>query len=142
MYQKVWFAVYSCRRDGEIYRLHWYDLNYDNRTCLLRDLKHPTKSWLTKLFKVPSSALKIIEQQKKESEFIFPYNSQTISKSFANACKMCGIDDLRFQDLRHEGVSRLFEAGLSIQQVQLISLHSNWETLKRYTNLNPGDVDI
>ena len=32
--------------------------------------------------------------------------------------------------------------GLDIIQVQQVTLHSSWGTLKRYTNLNPGDLDI
>ncbi|MEO8187552.1 MAG: tyrosine-type recombinase/integrase [Burkholderiaceae bacterium] len=40
-------------------------------------------------------------------------------------------------DLRHEAASRLFEAGLSIEQVALVTGHKDWRMLKRYTNLRP-----
>lgn len=60
---------------------------------------------------------------------VFPYNSKTIGKYFTDACKMLGIVDLHFHDLRHHATSLLFERGLSIQQVQLVTLHSNWSTL-------------
>jgi site-specific recombinase XerD len=53
-----------------------------------------------------------------------------------------GIEGLHFHDLRHEGTSRLFEKGLSIQHVQQVTLHSTWTTLQRYCNLDPGDIDI
>ena len=43
---------------------------------------------------------------------IFPYTTDAIGAAFTRACKLLGIDDLHFHDLRHEGVSRLFEAGL------------------------------
>ncbi len=66
----------------------------------------------------------------------------TLGHYFRKACNLNGIIDLRFHDLRHEGVSRLFEAGLSIAEVQKISLHSTWDSLSRYTNLDPGDVDV
>lgn len=51
-----------------------------------------------------------------------------------------GIEDLRLHDLRHEGISRLFEAGLQIQEVALISGHVSWAALKRYTHIKPLDV--
>ena len=81
-------------------------------------------------------------RQDKINRFIFPHNSKTISKYFTDACKSLGIVDLHFHDLRHEASSRLFEKGLTIVQVQQITLHSNWATLSRYVNLDPGDIDI
>jgi integrase len=69
-------------------------------------------------------------------------NSKTVGSYFTSACKMLGIKDLHFHDLRHEATSRLFERGFSIVQAQQITLHSSWATLQRYVNLNPGDVDI
>lgn len=50
------------------------------------------------------------------------------------------IEDLRFHDLRHEGTSRLFEAGLSIERVALVTGHKDWRMLRRYTNLKPEDL--
>ena len=37
--------------------------------------------------------------------------------------KRAGIKDLRFHDLRHEAVSRLFEMGLSVPEVAFIGGH-------------------
>jgi len=34
----------------------------------------------------------------------------------------------------------LFEQKLSIEQVALVSGHKSWDTLKRYTQLRPGEV--
>lgn len=50
------------------------------------------------------------------------------------------FDDLRFNDMRHEGISRLFEKGLHIPEVALISGHKDWKMLKRYTNLRPENL--
>lgn len=38
--------------------------------------------------------------------------------------------------LRHEGISRLFEQGISIPEVALISGHQSRAMLRRYTNLS------
>src|SRR5215831_10607941 len=46
-----------------------------------------------------------------------------------------GIDDLRFHDLRHEGISRLFEMGKTIPQAAAVSGHRSWTSLKRYTHI-------
>jgi Phage integrase family len=50
------------------------------------------------------------------------------------------IDGLHFHDLRHEGASRLFEAGLSIEQVALVTGHKDWKMLRRYANLRPEQL--
>jgi site-specific recombinase XerD len=47
------------------------------------------------------------------------------------------IEDLHFHDLRHEGTSRLFEAGFSIEQVALVTGHKDWKMPRRYTHLKP-----
>jgi len=39
--------------------------------------------------------------------------------------------------LRHEGTRRLFEAGLQIEQVALVTGHKDWKMLKRYTHVSP-----
>ena len=43
--------------------------------------------------------------------------------------------DLHLHDLRHDGVSRLFEIGRNVPQVAAVSGHRSWPSLKRYTHL-------
>lgn len=142
MLYMMWFAIYSARRQSEIVRIEWDDINHDNRTVLIRDLKHPSKKGVKQWAKLPRSAYKIIMKHGQRKGRVFPYNGKTISTLFTRACHVCGIEDLHFHDLRHDGVSRLFERGLNITEVQRISLHANWTTLQRYTNLKPEDVDV
>jgi integrase len=48
--------------------------------------------------------------------------------------------NLRFHDLRHEAVSRLFERGLNVVEVSSISGHKTLQMLKRYTHLRAADL--
>jgi hypothetical protein len=68
---------------------------------------------------------------------IFPYNGRSVGTAFCRQCRELKIDDLHFHDLRHEGTSRLFEAGFSIEQVALVTGHKDWKMLRRYTHLKP-----
>jgi len=144
----VWFAIHSARRQEEITRLRWEDLNVATATCLLRDAKHPTRKLGNhKTFKLTPAALEIIQRQPRvqhddgsEDPLIFPYNPKSIGSLFTRACQVLGIQDLHFHDLRHEATSRLFEAGYSIHEVALFTLHESWATLKRYTNLRPENL--
>jgi len=142
MIELMWFAIFSARRMSEITRLEWDDNNPDKLTGMVRDAKHPrNKKGNHKRFKYPKSAWKIVERQARNGPLIFPYNTQTIGDYFRKACKILGIQDLHFHDLRHEATSRLFEAGYSIEQVQLFTLHDDWKTLARYTHLRAEDID-
>jgi integrase len=54
--------------------------------------------------------------------------------------KKLGIVDLRFHDLRHEAISRLFEKGMRVEQVRVVSGHRTLDQLSRYVNLRPADL--
>lgn len=55
----------------------------------------------------------------------FPSTSCTILGRRRSAACPIWCDDLHFHDLRHEGTSRLFEVGFSIEQVALVSGHKS-----------------
>jgi integrase len=137
----MWFAIYSARRQNEIVKLRWEDLNETDRTIWVRDLKDPRKKGVKKKCKLPKSAFKIIQKQPRIGALIFPLNGRTIGANFTRACKLLEIDDLHWHDLRHHATSNLFERGFSIQQVQLVTLHSSWATLQRYCNMNAADLE-
>src|SRR3546814_4337692 len=88
---------------------------------------------------VCSSDLLIRVQRKYDprGDRIFPYNPRSVGTAFRRACRALKIENLHFHDLRHEATSRLFEAGLRIEQVALVTGHRDWKMLKRYTHLRP-----
>jgi len=82
----------------------------------------------------------IINSMPRVEPQIFPYSTSAISAAFIRACRFLGIEDLRFYDLRHEGISRLFELGKTIPQAAAVSGHRSWTSLKRYTHIrHTGD---
>ena len=137
----VQFAVVSARREAEICELLWSDNDGDSRTGLVRDAKHPQKKEGNhKPFKYTAEGWEIVQRQAQTRERIFPYNPKSVSTAFTRACKVLGIRDLTFHDLRHEATSRLFEMGYAIHEVAQFTLHDSWDELKRYANLRPKDV--
>jgi integrase len=134
MQKIVPFAVFSTRRQEEITLLRWDDLDRDR--ILVRDMKHPGDKKGNNVYcELPPEALAIIESMPRDDERIFPYSTDAISAAFTRACRILGIEDLRFHDLRHEAVSRLFEMGKTIPQVAAVSGHRSWSSLKRYTHI-------
>jgi integrase len=136
MHRIIAFAIFSTRRQEEIIRITWRDLDKDGRRALVRDMKNPGQKIGNDVWcDLQEEALAIVEAMPKVAEQIFPYTTDAIGASFTRACKLLGIDDLRFHDLRHDGVSRLFELGLNIPRVASNSGHRSWTSLKRYTHL-------
>jgi len=137
----IQFAIASCMRQEEITRIRWDDLNEKDKTVFIRDRKDPEEK-IGNDQEVPllGEAFDIVMRQPRKDECIFPYRSRSISSWFTRSCTELKIKDLRFHDLRHEGISRLFEQGYRIEQVALVSGHKSWENLKRYTQLKAKDL--
>ena len=77
----------------------------------------------------------------RQIELIF-YVSNAVRLAWEKLKVKGNIKDLHFHDLRHEAISRLFEKGLSIPEVALISGHRDVRMLFRYTHLKAEDVLI
>lgn len=134
MCKVIVFAIFSTRRQEEITRIRWTD--FDKDRVLVRDMKNPGEkigndTWCD----LVPEAVAVINAMPRTAFEIFPYSTDAISAAFTRACKFLGIEDLHFHDLRHEGVSRLFEMGWNIPHVAAVSGHRSWQSLKRYTHL-------
>jgi integrase len=141
MHRLIAFAIFSTRRQEEITRIRWADLDAEGMRVLVRDMKNPGEKIGNDVWcDLPEQALSIIKSMPKAADQIFPYSTDAVSAAFTRACQFLGIEDLHFHDLRHDGVSRLFELGLNIPHVAAVSGHRSWTSLKRYTHLrHTGD---
>ncbi len=99
---------------------------------------------------LPPEALRIVQSMPKLADEIFPYSTDAIGAAFTRACFLLGINTkdmpdekrLKFHDLRHEGISRLFEIGHgggSIPHIAAVSGHRSWKSLQRYTHIQQKD---
>jgi integrase len=137
MRQIIGFAIFSTRRQEEITRIEWRDLDRDRSRVLVCDMKNPgEKKGNDVLCDLPAEALQIIDAMPRTDARIFPYTTDAISAAFTRACALLGIDDMHFHDLRHDGVSRLFEIDYTIPRAAAVSGHRSWNSLKRYTHLS------
>lgn len=136
MQDVILFALFSTRRLEEIARIEWRHLDEGGSRVLVRDMKHPgEKIGNDQWVQLPGEAMAVVLHQPRSDARIFPYSTDAIGAAFTRACRFLEIEDLHFHDLRHEGVSRLFEIGLTIPQVAAVSGHRSWSGLKRYTHL-------
>jgi integrase len=138
------FAVFSARRQDEITQLRWSDNDAEKLTGVVPRLKDPSGGRINVPFRYTQAAWEIVQRQpRRDGEpRIFPYNSKSIGAAFTRACKVLGIDNLRFHDLRHTAVTSLFAQGYQVHEVPAFSLHRSWATLKRYMNATPDQVEL
>jgi integrase len=136
MLKMTGFALFSTRRQEEITRIQWADLDEVGQRVLVRDMKNPGQKIGNDVWcHLPPEAWAILQSMPKTLPEIFPYCAESVSASWTRACLMVGIENLHFHDLRHDGVSRLFEMDWDIPRVASVSGHRDWNSMRRYTHL-------
>lgn len=130
------FALFSTRRQEEITSLASEKLDVEGKRILVRDMKHPGQKIDNDVWcDFPDQALEILTKTKPAKGVFFQYNHQTISANFTRGCRFLQIEDLHLHDLRHEGISRLFEIGYTIPHAAAVSGHRSWSSLLRYAHI-------
>ena len=121
-------------RRGELLNVRWRDID------LQRGLLHipTTKTGSSRTIPLTPKASELFIGLDMDSSKVISLSANALRR-LGEIVQGCGID-LRFHDLRHEAVSRFFEMGLSMAEVQLISGHKDIRMLMRYTHLKPEVV--
>lgn len=127
--------IETAMRRGELASLKIANIDLEKRLMLLED----TKNGEDRTIPISKKALTAVQYLIKEakSPFLLNYKKEWLTEKFITHCKSIGIENFRLHDLRHEGVSSLFEKGLNMIEVSSISGHKDLAMLKRYTHINP-----
>jgi integrase len=135
LHSLVVLAIETGMRFGELVSIKWDNVDLKARTIHLPDTKnsHPRTVPLS------TRALEAINRMISPHESkVFAQHRGTIRAAFGAALKRSGVGSgLRFHDLRHEAVTRLFEKGLNPIEVGMISGHRSMSMLQRYTHMRP-----
>ncbi len=126
----VEFALETAMRKGEILSLQWENIYLDKCIADLKDTKNGNQR------SVPLSpkAINILSSFPSSEGYVFKTSDGAIRHAWKRLVRKAGIDDLRFHDLRHEAISRLFEKGLNISEVSTVSGHKDPRMLFKYTH--------
>ena len=133
LHSLVVLAVETALRFGELISIVWDNVDLKARTIYLPDTKngHPRTVPLSTRALGAIRAVPIGYEGR-----VFLGKPGSIRAAFAAALKRSGVGaDLRFHDLRHEAVTRLFEKGLNPIEVGMISGHRSMSMLQRYTHI-------
>jgi integrase len=138
-------AIESAMRQSEIHRLKWKDIDENKGVIQLRRKdKHAetgqSKQEIPLLQGVREALLRAQKAFRQGPNLIPAKRASSISDKFARMTSKIGIEDLRFHDLRHEAISRMFERGMRVEQVRVVSGHRTLDQLSRYVNLRAEDL--
>lgn len=143
----VLFGLASTRRRGEIVRLRRGDIDWQKRTYMIRDVKHPTKKTGNhKTFPLTAELEEIIRlmpvaDAANPDELVFPFNGKSVGKRYIDAKHRLGIENLRLHDNRRAAITRWLALLKSPHRVKLISGHETTHILERvYDATDPATI--
>lgn len=120
-------ALATGMRRGELLNLSWHDVDVTSRRALVR----MSKNGRSRIVPLTTEACHLLEGGGSGS--VLPISQNCLRMGFDRARRKAGTS-FRFHDLRHEAISRLFEAGLTVPEVQLVSGHRTLSQLGRYSH--------
>jgi integrase len=126
----ILFALVTGMRRGEILAMKWSDIDRRNSALLIPS----TKTGYARIIPLVPEALKLLDGLPRSGERVFPLRPNALRLAWERLRRRAKLNDLHFHDLRHEAISRFFEAGLSTAEVALISGHRDVRMLFRYTH--------
>jgi integrase len=142
----VVLAIETGMRSGELLAMRWEHVNLNKRTVFLPDTKngHPrTVPLSTRALNAIHALPRSINGKLFTSGYHSIHNAFQLAITKAQATQSDSVTflkGLRFHDLRHEAVTRLFEKGLNPIEVGMVSGHKTLSMLQRYTHLRTEDI--
>ena len=128
------FAIHTAMRRGELLKATWDMVDLDKKFITLPQVI--TKTNRVRNVPLQPRALEILQKMPRSlNGRLFPIGLKNFERSWNSICRRADIKGLRFHDLKREAISRLFEKGLSVSEVQLFCGNS-LSSLSVYTQHN------
>jgi integrase len=128
----VIFAIETGMRLGEILTLTYSDI--EDGAATLKQTKNNEIRYVPFSLKVQTVLQTLPKSLTDNRVFYFWKTVSGFESSWQKFKKREGLVDLRFHDLRHEAISRLFEKGFNHMEVSSISGHKSLLILRKYTH--------
>ncbi len=146
-------SLYCGLRQGEIFKLQWGDVNFQQELVHVRDRKNKESG----VAYLPKNVLQMLQkrfnsQEHRANEFIFSNNDGT-AKQFMSKTFMVTVDELAFNKnigdrrekvvfhtLRHTFASWLAQKGVSMFELAELMGHKDITMTQRYSHYNPDKL--
>ncbi len=139
LYEIVFTALNTGMRKGELQQLTWDDVDLDERVITIRKTKNNEIRHIPiskRLFPV----FRDLRSKNPHWHYVFSKSDGTVygrwDHAFQNACKLAGLKDFRFHDLRHTFGSYLGMQGENAFVIKKLMGHKTLAMTDRYTHIN------
>jgi len=131
-------ALHTGMRRGEILKLKWSDVDFDNRIITIRAFNTKTmrERQVAMTRRLAQTLEELFELSLKGPEDLVFGITDNFKNAFNSARKLAGLSDVRFHDLRHTHATRLVAAHLPLSEVGRVLGHTQVNTTYRYVNAN------
>ena len=119
---------------GELLSCIVTDVEFDRLQISLQKTKsgYPRRIPITNAAEVV--LLKLFSTTEDREGVVFDMSANAVMFAFGRTRQRYGLMGVRFHDLHHEAISRLFEKGLTMPEVASISGHRSLSQLMRYSH--------
>jgi integrase len=118
-------SLETAMRRGELLSLRWNDVLPD------RVLIRTTKNGRPRVVALSSRAREALAEMPRSLDGrVFPLTAPALDHRWREARRLASVSGLHWHDLRHEAVSRLFEKGLTTEEVMSMSGHRTYVTVR------------
>jgi len=124
-------ALLTGMRRSELTSLLWDDVDFERRRLTVRNTKNGHDRTIP-IYDQLAQVLRRLDQSK--TKVLGGCSASALTDAWKRCRRRAGVTNVRFHDLRHEAVSRLFEYGFSPIEVASISGHRSLSQLMRYSH--------
>ena len=127
-------------RRSELLSMKWSDLDLERNLVRLtrKDCAAQGLQRSERLVPLSPQAVELLVQYPKEQQHIIGLSNGSARHGFDRARKAVGLNQLRFHDLRHIAISRMWAEGMSALQISATSGHKDLRMLMRYSHYQLG----
>lgn len=136
----VLLALNTGLRRGELFGLHWADVDQCNKVLTVR--AETSKGQRARHVALNSEACDVLKRWKGQGDgerLVFPGRGgepmTNINKSWAALCDSAKLQNFRFHDCRHHFASKLAMAGIDLYTIKELLGHQDFAMTQRYAHL-------
>jgi integrase len=127
-------------RRSELLGLRWLDVDLVHNRVMLAQTKNGEGRivYLNKTAAAAIGSVRVVPSIRSTDLLFQGVTGEQVSMAFARTCKVVGISDFRFHDLRHTAASWLRMQGADIHTVAQLLGHKDLRMAARYQHLSPA----
>lgn len=129
-------ALITGFRRSELLSLNWRNIDLKNNRLRIQRKECAAKgsSSSMRMVPLPQKAKELLKSFKSKEGSVINLTKGSARNGFDRARKKAGLENLRFHDLRHIAISRMWSSGMNALEISACSGHRDIKMLMRYSH--------